>query len=466
MKKLLIVFALLLMGVFAFSQGSPTQNATVHYRVTSPLYGSVMSVRVLVNITESGVGLGGYVIPLTFDSNNFIYLGAETGDSTYFSGSSTFTATDKDHANGFVTVVDAQTDEAADAGDYFVATICFRAKDLENGNTFGFDTSGSTAPHALSLSTKWTSANGGPVSLGATTSTDSFGVYGKVVVGKCDIDGDGYTDQLLWDTSRHRFVARKSSDGSIFSFYLGDDNSIPCPADYDGDGIDDPAVFQVDTNEWKVAESSNSYTVATKTMGIAYHVNYVPVPGDYDGDGKADLAVYRPNSGRWVIKKSSDGTFLSLYWGNGYIPLVGDIDGDGKADIGFYRQDWSRFCFLKSSNNYSPTNFLNEYLGAGSQYVVLGDYDGDGLTDLGVYTESTGRWAIRKSSTNFDNNFIAGYLGGGSGKIPVPGDYNKDGKCDFCTFDPSTGRWGWKSHVDDTTGGSYIGNSNCIALPY
>ena len=68
---------------------------------------------------------------------------------------------------------------------------------------------------------------------------------------------------------------------------------IPVVADYDGDFIDDIAIFRPSNSQWWVLRSSDGETYALQ-FGLP---GDKPVPADYDGDGAEDVAVYRPSDG-------------------------------------------------------------------------------------------------------------------------------------------------------------------------
>ena len=172
-----------------------------------------------------------------------------------------------------------------------------------------------------------------------------------------DYDGDGKTDLAVWRRDGTWYVKR-SSDGANLIQVHGQNGDVPVPADYDGDGKTDLAVFRPSVlapiPNWLIINSSTN-TPTNILWGAGYAPYFdTPVPADYDGDGKADLAIWRGQDSIWYIRKSSNATFQLELWGANYapyfdVPVPGDYDGDGKTDIAVWRRDGT--WYVKRSSN-------------------------------------------------------------------------------------------------------------------
>ncbi len=180
-----------------------------------------------------------------------------------------------------------------------------------------------------------------------------------------DYDGDGKIDIATYHQSdavgsSSHFRILQSSTGSIVVRQWGASGDIPVPADYDGDGKADLAIYRryrlpgAEDHIWLILQSS---TGATRVEYFGLPTDQL-VPADYDGDGKTDIAVWRPSNGVWYRINSRDNSFFATPFGlPDDKPTPADYDGDGKTDIAVFRPSTGVWYLQRSTEGFMALPF-------------------------------------------------------------------------------------------------------------
>ncbi len=244
----------------------------------------------------------------------------------------------------------------------------------------------------------------------------------------------GNTADLTVIDSRSNSWKIQSADGrGGFSAYKwGIQGDVRVPADYDGDGNSDIAVWRPTTGDWHILRSSDGAAMTIKwgqtTPYWTGGIEDIPVPADFDADKIADIAVWRPADGKWYVLTSRSGFKggSSSSWGLlGDVPVPADYDGDGQADAAVFRSMENRWYIAESATG---TLRSIEFGIAGDDLLVPADYDGDGRADIAAFR--AGVWYVQESKTGETDRFEFGY----ADSIPVPADYDGDGTTDFAVY--------------------------------
>ena len=183
-----------------------------------------------------------------------------------------------------------------------------------------------------------------------------------------DFENDGKANIAVYRASEGNWHSLDSQNNNYSVIHWGVSSDKIVPADYDGDGKTDRAVFR--DGVWYISQSSNGQTRIVN-FGLA---GDLPRPGDFDGDGLADISVFRPSNGIWYRLNSSNGAFVAIQFGaNGDVPMLGDYDADGKTDFAVFRPSNAVWYIFRSSDNQVQVDAF----GLNGDIPLNGDFNGD-----------------------------------------------------------------------------------------
>ena len=140
-------------------------------------------------------------------------------------------------------------------------------------------------------------------------------------------------------------LLRRGNEGSLRAdavdhvFQYGEQVDTPIAGDWNGDGIDQIAVFRGGT--WMLDLDGDGRWTKTDERANFGKEGDEPVVGDFNGDGIDELGVIRGDM--WIIDTDGDrkitGNDKQIRVPRGSEdsqPIVGDWDGDGEDDPGYY----------------------------------------------------------------------------------------------------------------------------------
>lgn len=136
-----------------------------------------------------------------------------------------------------------------------------------------------------------------------------------------DFDGDGTTDAAVFRVSERSFYFFSSADQMMheqdWEGLFRNAYETFVPADYDGDGVTDFAIFNSRAGVWSILESSTGNyrvvvfepppTLCNPFEVIPCHVGDYAFPADYDNDGVADPAVWNQAKEKLTVVGSTSG---------------------------------------------------------------------------------------------------------------------------------------------------------------
>lgn len=126
-----------------------------------------------------------------------------------------------------------------------------------------------------------------------------------------------------------------SAFGSNFS--TGYTNFFMIAGDWDGDGLDEPVLYDKTLNNFILMNN----TIQNDKNHIIINLGWpgvIPIMGDWNADGKDDIGVFDPTTATWAFGDPTNPIIIQFGPPQTSVPIVGDWDEDGNTDIGVFSE--------------------------------------------------------------------------------------------------------------------------------
>ena len=238
----------------------------------------------------------------------------------------------------------------------------------------------------------------------------------------------------------------------------------PLAGDFDGDGIDELAMFK--DGYWMIDVNHNGRWDDGDLLARLGDVDDRPVVGDWDGDGKDDIGIYGPMwerdleaierdpglpnpdndpntrpknvpptdqdaaSGARVMRLTSTGAeradVVDHVFGTGTedeIPVTGDWNGNSIRSIGTFEA--GRWNLDVNGDGRFTSEDVEVQFGTAGDIPLVGDFDGNGVEEIAIYRAGT--WMIDSNGNNELDATDRTFQLGTAADTPVVGDWDGDG---------------------------------------
>lgn len=230
------------------------------------------------------------------------------------------------------------------------------------------------------------------------------------------------------------FFLRNTNDAGVASLTVsfGPADSVPTPADFDGNGSDTVGVYSPSLGRFYI-RNANSSGPATATVNFGPTSSTLnPLTGDWDGIGPDTIGLYERAGGRFLLRNTNTSGTATVTTKFGpkndpnIVPLSGNWNGGDTIDgIGLYDPDSGTFYLKNDPTVAGPTDLTIRFGPKNSTLIpIVGNWNDDDTDTIGLYDPANGTFILRNTNSAGAADLTFRY--GGNGLIPVDGNWNGD----------------------------------------